>query len=94
MLLFLATLVDFVDKKKNKLRVRSDLKLNKDQVLPLIFGDIKDKISFDANLQYYLAVLMDFYFSKHEIYDHIENMEENYAKMYDEYLMNYDLSNN
>jgi hypothetical protein len=94
MIMFLVTIIDFIDKKKNKLRVRTDLKISKTQALALIFGEGFDVSEFSENLRYYLADLMDFYFSKHEIFEHMDNMTDNYVTMYEEYLRNYDLSNN
>ncbi len=93
-LMFLATIIDFIGKKENKLRVRSDLKMNKSQVLSLIFGNMEEYPTFSTNLQFWIAILFDFYFTNHEIFDHIDNMESNYAAMYDTYLVNFDKSQN
>ncbi len=90
--LFLATIIDFIVKKKNKLRVRTDLKLNKVDVISLIFGDMNMSAQ-SKDLQFWVATLLDFYFSKYDIFEHIDNMEQNYVAMYDEYLKNYDISN-
>ncbi len=93
-LLFLATIIDFIGKKENKLRVRSDLKMNKSQVLALIFGNMEEYPTFSMNLQFWIAILFDFYFTNHEIFDHIDNMESNYVAMYDTYLANFDKNQN
>jgi len=93
-LIFLATLIDFISKKENKLRVRSDLKMNKSQVLSLIFNDITDMSLFSKDIRYWFGVLFEFYFSNYEIFEHIDNMLDNYAAMYDTYLANYDKTQN
>lgn len=90
LLIFLATLIDFISKKENKLRVRSDLKMNKVQVLGLIFGDVKDTSLFTDDIKFWFNILFDFYFTNYEIFEHIDSMVENYAAMYDTYLANYD----
>lgn len=94
MLQFLATLIDFIGKKENKLRVRTDLKMNKSQVLGLIFGNLNEYPTFSSEIKFWLSILFDFYFTNHEIFEHIDNMESNYAAMYDTYLADYDKSHN
>lgn len=81
----------FVSKKRIKLRVKTDLKLNKDNLFGLIFTD--DDFELNPNIRFWIAILFEFCFSKHEIYDHLDSMEENYKNMYDKYLSDYDLGN-
>lgn len=89
---FLATIIDFIEKKKNKLRIRTDLKISRDKVFGMIFSEV-DITSFSDDLKFWMRYLLDFYFAKYDIFDDIDNIEENYISMYDEYLRNYDLNN-
>ena len=73
------------------MRVRTDLKFNKNNLLLLIFAK---SVKFSKNLKYYISVLFEFYFNQYELYEYIENMEEYYVSMYDTYLLNYDKISN
>lgn len=91
LLIFLASIIDFINKKENKLRVRSDLKLNKYNIILSVFNK---SMKFTKNLEYYLFVLFDFYFNQYELYEYIASMEDYYVSMYDAYLLNYDKISN
>lgn len=87
---FCQQIYDFVSKKRDKLRVKTDLKLNKDNLFALIFANTD--MQLNTNIRFWLVILFDFCFSKHEIYDHLDNIEETYKAMYDKYLSDYDLN--
>lgn len=82
---------DFVSKKRDKLRVKTDLKLNKDDLFSLIFTD--ETFKLNKNIRFWVNVLLDYNFSQYEIYDYLDNMEESYRSMYEKYLSEYDQNN-
>ena len=82
---------DFVSKKRDKLRVKTDLKLNKDDLFGLIFTD--SSFQLNKNIRFWVNILLEYNFSQYEIYDHLDTMEESYRSMYDKYLADYDLNN-
>lgn len=90
-IIFCSQIYDFISKKRDKLRVKSDLKLNKDNLFELIFENMEFNLNNDIRFQ--LVILFEYSFSKHEIYDHLDNMEDNYKSMYDKYLSDYDNNN-
>ena len=87
---FCTQIYNFIKKKKDKLRVKSDLKLNKEELFSVIFKELS--VEIDDDLKFQIAILFDYQFAKHEIYDHLDNMEDNYKAMYDKYLFDYDLN--
>ena len=91
LLLFISTIVDYINKKECKLRVRTDLKINKNNIFLNIFNC---KFNITESCQYYIKLLFDFYFDQYELYHYIDNMEDYYIMMYDEYLLTYDKSLN
>lgn len=82
-------IIEYIDKKYSKLRVRTNLKLDHVEIIKNVMNDMV--ISDDT--KFWIKIMFDFYFSKYEIYEHIDSMEENYASMYNEYLNNYDINN-
>jgi hypothetical protein len=93
-LLFLATIIDFIGKKESRLRVRTSLKLNKNQILAMIFGEEDFFKEFSNDLRFFIGILFQFFFEKHDIFNHIDEMVENYAEMYDRYISVYDKNQN
>lgn len=82
LLYFVNTLREYIETKKNKLRVKTELKLNNSKLSQNIFG--KFELSIASRYQIYL--ILDYINCKYEIHDHVENIEENYKKMYDDYI--------
>lgn len=83
---FLDKIVFFLNKKKNRLRIKTDLKLSKIKLIASIFKDM----DISPNIRFQVAILTDFTFTKYDIYQSIDEMEDNYRDMYTDYLLEYD----
>lgn len=87
---FINTVIKFLQKKNNRLRIKTDLKLNKTHILESIYKYNND-IKYN-NIKYWIELLIEFVNAKQEIYDHIDEMKDTYKEMYDDYIDNYDKS--
>jgi hypothetical protein len=83
LLFFCDSIISFIETKKYKLRVKTGLKLNKDKISDLIFGDANFQ---SEDILFWINVLYDYNFSKHEVYENLENMTDSYIGMYSEYI--------
>ena len=84
---FCDQVIDFINTKQSKLRVKTNLKLNKQLLFSSIFPE---DYNIPENLSFWISILFDYNFSKYEIYDDIENMEDTYKDMYCNYIMEQD----
>lgn len=84
--LFCNKIIKFIELKKNKLRVKTNLKFIKKN----IFGSIFKDVEISTTIFYWINLILDYNYSKYDIYDDIDNMEENYKSMYDDYISEYD----
>jgi hypothetical protein len=84
---FCDQVIDFINTKQSKLRVKTNLKLNKQSLFSLIFSE---DYNIPENLSFWISILFDYNFSKYDIYDDIENMEETYKEMYCDYIIEQD----
>lgn len=84
---FCNNIISYITVKKSKLRIKTNLKLNKLQLFSSIF---EDDYKISKNINFWITVLFDYNFAKYEIYDNIENMEDTYKDMYSDYLMEHD----
>ena len=83
---FLDKIIFFLTKKKNRLRIKTDLKLSKIKLISSIFKEIE----IEPTIKFQIGILMDFTFTKYDIYQAIDEMEDNYRDMYTAYLNDYD----
>jgi hypothetical protein len=84
---FCNQVINFINTKQSKLRVKTNLKLNKQLLFSSIFPE---DYNMPENLKFWLGILFDYNFSKYEIYEDIENMEDTYKNMYCKYIMEQD----
>ena len=84
---FCNSIITFITSKRDKLRIKTSLKLNKNDLLSNIFGK---NYKPSESVNFWIGILFEYNFSNYEIYDNINDMEDNYRGMYSEYLMNYD----
>lgn len=84
---FCNRVIDFINTKQLKLRVKTNLKLNKQLLFSSIFSE---DYNIPENLSFWINILFDYNFSKYDIYDDIENMEDTYRDMYCNYIIEQD----
>lgn len=86
--IFINTVIKFLQKKNNRLRIKTDLKLNKVHILESICK-CNENMEYNS-IRYQIDLLIEFINTKQEIYDHIDDMKESYKEMYDDYIDNFD----
>jgi len=84
---FCNSIIKFITLKRNKLRIKTNLKLNKVDLFSNIF---EDGYTISINVYFWINILFEYNFSKYEIYDNIDDMEDAYRGMYTDYLMEHD----
>jgi hypothetical protein len=82
-------IIKFITLKRSKLRIKTNLKLNKSDLVINIF---EKGYAASLAVNFWVSVLFDYNFSKYEIYDSIDGMEDVYKGMYRDYLMAHDIN--
>lgn len=85
-ILFCDKIIKFIELKNNKLRVKTNLKFIKKNIYSSIFKNAE----LSPSLLYWINLILEYNYSKYDIYDDIDNMEDNYKSMYDDYISEYD----